>query len=157
MNSLHELAKQCIAGQKALKNLARYVEDEYCRGILLVAAQVLQGYTNEVYFTPSKTQPTMLKVAAFVSLENVQTLVAVCRLRLELIEETFKEILEVSQPRMLQVKVQRQADEFVDLQAMVEGVLHVVEPFRPAGLTGVSSTYQGITRGLSAPTFYAEA
>jgi hypothetical protein len=156
MNSLHEIAKQCVAGQKALGRLASYVQDEYYRGVLLVATKVLKNYTNEVYFTPSKMQPTTLKVVTSVSLENLQTLVDVCRLRLEFIEETFKEVLAEPQPRLLHIKVQRQADEFVDIQAMVEGVLQVVEPFRSAGLTGVSSTYH-VAKGLSASTFYAEA
>jgi hypothetical protein len=161
MNSLHEIAKQCVAGQCALNRLAGCIDDDYYRGVLLVAAKVLQGYAREVYASPLKVQLAPVDRTHFTSLENVQTLVGVCRLRLELLEEAFAEVLAQSLPKLLRARVQRQADEFLDIQDMVQCVLQTIEPFTTldtaSHLSRFSSRYQQPTRGLQHTTFYAEA
>lgn len=167
MNPLGEIAKQCVAGQNALKGLARCVEDNYYRGVLLAAAKVLEGYANEGYFLPSKKQSVPLKQVKFASAEKVQALVDVCRLRLEFLEEAFTGALAESLPERLRARVQKQADEFVDIQDMVQCVLRVVEPFTTFDTTptmpGFSSHHQhpsyqqNLDRGLQRATFYAEA
>jgi hypothetical protein len=161
MNSLREIAKQCVAGQCALNHLSRCVEDNYYRGVLLATANVLQGYAREVYASPLEVQLAPMDRTHFTSLEKVQALVGVCRLRLELLEEAFAEVLSASLPKLLRARVQRQANEFLDIRVMVGCVLQIIEPFKMMDttphLSGFSSRYQHLTRGLQRTPFYAEA
>jgi hypothetical protein len=161
MNPLYEIAKQCVAGQSALSRLARCIEDNNHRCVLLAAANALGEYANEGYFSPPKKQSIPLKQVQFASAGKVQALIDVCRLRLEFLEEALAGALADSLPKRLRARVQRQADEFVDIQGMVESILQVVEPLATLESTPNLSRFlgyqQNLSRGSHRNIFYAEA
>jgi hypothetical protein len=156
MNPLYEVAVQCGVGQSASRCLAAHLNVTYNRAVLF-AAKRLWSCANKRYHPPlEKSAP--LEDAGFVSLEKIQTLVDICKLRLELLKRTLREAWVEPLPSGLYSSIQRQGDKCTEVRVMIRRVPHDVEPFASMDTRqtlGVSR--RGFARGLLFLAVYAEA
>jgi hypothetical protein len=157
MNPLYEVAVQCGVGQSALRCLAAHLNVTYNRAVLFAAVKRLGRCANKRYYLPlEKSAP--LEDARFVLLKKIQTLVDICKLRLELLERTLREAWVEPLPSGLYSSVQRQGDKCAEVWVIIRRVPHDVEPFASMDTRqtlGVSR--RGFARGLLFLAVYAEA
>lgn len=128
MNSLCEVATQCLAVKKVLAQLKPRVHDEYFESVLESSLRTLDAYSLELCpWTGKKNEG---QAVSFYFWKERDTLIEVCRLRMELLEETLRESLTTPLPRILRQQLSGYLYEFTDIKAMLETIFNKLSETR---------------------------
>jgi hypothetical protein len=130
MNPLSAIVTQCVAVQKALARLRLCTIDEYVRSVITASIQTLDVYVLEFRPWLQAEQKRGVDLPLFKpwSFAHFETCIDICDLRMDMLEEAFKDALETPLPNFLQRQLQQCAGEFADIRCTLASLI-LVSPY----------------------------
>lgn len=132
MNALSEVVVQCLAVKRMLLEFKCCVQDDYFAEVLSASIRTLDVYQLELHpwaKAPRPSSSRALTTNNFVDAYgrvDIRRLAEVCRLRLELLDESLHDALRAPLSGSLRHQLLYYKHEYSDIKAMVECILAAV-------------------------------
>jgi hypothetical protein len=120
MNILCDVATQCSAVSKVLAQLRPRVYDSYGANLLETAMRSLDAYGLELCAWTGKRGERVS--VSFYARKERDTLIEICKLRMDLLEETIEEALTTPLPQALRYQLAHCLRDFTTTRAALETV-----------------------------------